>query len=122
MHPRFLAEQLFVPFVLTTQSQTPSIHLEEGSAALHCRSVTQGNPKLTEPRPSSTLCLITTGGAVVVVEGAVKEIRLSTFIIIRNVVPDKLMVRGEMKLKRWFYKKKFKRGLFIMYMKNKSWK
>lgn len=58
VQPLFLAEHPLVALVLTAQSQTPSTHLEEGSAALHCKSVTQGKPRLTEPRPSSPLFLI----------------------------------------------------------------
>lgn len=39
------------------QSQTPFTHFENGSVARHCKSVTQGNPRLT-PSPSSNLFLI----------------------------------------------------------------
>lgn len=55
MHPRLLAEHESVPFIFTMQSQTPSKHLDEGSAALHCKSVTQGSPKLTAPWSSAIL-------------------------------------------------------------------
>lgn len=54
MHPVFLAEHEEVELDLIVQSQTPSMHLDDGSAALHCKSVTQGSPKLTDPGPSST--------------------------------------------------------------------
>lgn len=54
MHPVFLAEQEEVTLDLTAQSQTPSMHLEDGSAALHCKSVTHGSPRLTELWLSST--------------------------------------------------------------------
>lgn len=53
MQPRFLAEQEVVRFVLIAQSHTLSMHLEYGSATLHCRSVTHASPKLTAAKPSS---------------------------------------------------------------------
>lgn len=49
----------------------PSIHLEDGSAILHCISVTHGSPRLTASSPVSTLVLIpvVVGGSVVVIDG-----------------------------------------------------
>lgn len=46
MHPVFRAEQAVVPLPCMMQSHTPSMHLDDGSAARHCRSVTQGRPRL----------------------------------------------------------------------------
>lgn len=65
IHPRLLAVQAWVSLVLIIQSHTPSMHLEEGSAILHCKSVTQGSPKLTAPSPWSTRVLmpVVVGGA-----------------------------------------------------------
>lgn len=70
MQPRFLAEHSpVVTLDFNVQSHTPSTHVDEASAALHWRSVTHGNPKLTAVSPSSTLKLGTVeeGGAGVVV-------------------------------------------------------
>lgn len=48
----FFAEHDDVLLYLRIQSQTPFTHFENGSVALHCRSVTHGRPRLT-PSPSS---------------------------------------------------------------------
>lgn len=52
IHLVFFAEHDDVLLYLRIQSQTPFTHFENGSVALHCRSVTHGRPRLT-PSPSS---------------------------------------------------------------------
>lgn len=58
IQPLFLAEQALVSLVLMTQSHIPSLQREYGSAILHCKSVTQGRPRLMASSALSTRVLI----------------------------------------------------------------